>query len=198
MEQIPLSAKLREGTGKSVTRKLRDAGQIPAVLYGAGNQPQNLCVDQADLDKVLRKAGGDNAFLALSVGQDPARMAVLHEMQHDYLGKKVVHLDLMEVKAGQSLVMDVPLEFVGEAPGVSLGGVVNIAHHSVRLEGQIADLPEQVRVDISGLGLDQAIHLADLQLPAGVTAVFDDNDAVVTCAEPSAAPAGGQPAESGE
>ncbi|MCA1989295.1 MAG: 50S ribosomal protein L25, partial [Desulfarculus sp.] len=150
MEQIALSAKLREGTGKGVARKLRAAGQVPAVLYGAGNQPQPLTLDLLDLAKVLRKAGGENAFLALSINEGPARMAVLHEMQHDYLGKKVVHVDLMEVKAGQALTMEVPLEFVGSAPGVSQGGVLNLAYHSVRLEGQISELPEVVRVDLSG------------------------------------------------
>lgn len=199
MEQIPLSASLREGTGKGVARKLRAAGQIPAVLYGAGNQPQPLTLTLMDLSKVLRQVSGENAFLALSVDQGPARMAVLHEMQHDYLGKRVLHVDLMEVKAGQSLTMDVPLEFVGEAPGVNLGGVLNQAYHSVKLEGQIKDLPEVVRVDLSGLGLGAAIHLADLQLPDGVKAVFDENDAVVTCAEPSAsAPAEVEAAEAAE
>lgn len=186
MEQIALSARLRERVGKGAARKLRAAGQVPAVLYGAGNQPQPLTLDLMDLAKVLRQAGGENAFLSLSIDQGPARMAVLQEIQHDYLGKKVVHVDLREVKAGQALTMEVPLEFVGSAPGVSQGGVLNLAYHSVRLEGQISELPEVVRVDLSGLELNGAIHLADLQLPAGVKAIYEENDAVVTCAEPGA------------
>lgn len=189
MEQIPLSATPREGTGKGVNRKLRAAGQVPAVLYGAGQAAQSLTLAATDLEKVLKQVSGESAFLALSLGQGAPRMAVLKTMQRDYLGKKIVHVDLLEVKADQKLILEVPIEYLGEAKGVVLGGVLNVAHHSVRLEGLVSALPEVVRVDISGLGLNGAIHLADLVLPEGVTAVYDDNDAVVTCAEPSSGPA---------
>ncbi|MFZ5585137.1 MAG: 50S ribosomal protein L25 [Thermodesulfobacteriota bacterium] len=190
MEQIPLSAIPREGVGKGVNRKLRAAGQIPAVLYGAGQAAQSLSLAAADLDKVLKQVSGESAFLALNLGQGAPRMAVLKNLQRDYLGKKVLHADFLEVKADQKLVLEVPIEYVGEAKGVTLGGgVLNIAHHSVRLEGLVSALPELVRVDVSGLELGGAIYLADLALPAGVTAVFDENDAVVTCAEPSSGPA---------
>lgn len=189
MEQIPLSAIPREGVGKGVNRKLRAAGQIPAVLYGAGQAAQSLTLAAADLEKVMKQVSGESAFLSLSLGQGAPRMAVLKSMQRDYLGKKVLHVDFLEVKADQKLVMEVPIEYLGEAKGVTLGGVLNVAHHAVRLEGLVSALPEVVRVDISGLEVGGAIHLADLALPAGVKAVYEDNDAVVTCAEPGSGPA---------
>ncbi|MFH1057569.1 MAG: 50S ribosomal protein L25 [Pseudomonadota bacterium] len=185
MEQIPLSATLRESTGKGVNRKLRATGQIPAVLYGAGKEAQSLTLAATDLEKVLKQVSGESAFLALSLGQGAPRMAVLKTMQRDYLGKKVLHVDFLEVKADQKLVLEVPIEYVGEAKGVNLGGVLNIAHHALRLEGLVSALPGVVQVDVSGLEVGDAIYLADLVLPEGVTAVYEENDAVVTCAEPA-------------
>lgn len=185
MEQIPLSASSRQGTGKGTARKLRSAGQIPAVIYSAGHQAENLSVAIQDLEKVLRQVTGDTAFLSLTVDGAAPRMAVLCELQTDYLGRKFLHADFHEVKANEKITLEVPLEFVGTAKGVNLGGVLTAALHSVRVRGLVADLPGQVTVDVSGLGLGEGIHLAELPLPAGVEAIFDDNDVVVHCVEPS-------------
>jgi len=185
MEQIPLSAINRAGTGKSVTRKLRAAGQIPAVIYSAGHPAENLTVAQGDLEKVLRQVTGDTAFLSLKVDDGDPRMAVMRELQTDYMGRKYLHVDFYEVKADQKITMEVPLEFTGVAKGVSLGGVLAAAMHSVRVRGCMADLPGSITVDVSGLGLGDGIHLAEISLPAGVEAVYDENDVVVHCVEPS-------------
>mgnify|MGYP001580972586 CR=1 FL=1 len=78
-----------------------------------------------------------------------------------------------------------PLEFTGTAKGETLGGVLTAAIHSVKLRGRMADLPDNISVDVSGLGLGDGIHLAELPLPAGVEAVYDENDVVVHCVESS-------------
>jgi large subunit ribosomal protein L25 len=185
MEQIPLSAAIRVGSGKSVTRKLRAVGQIPAVIYSAGHPAEILTVAAGDLEKVFRQVTGDTAFLSLTIGESEPRMAVLRELQSDYLGRKFLHVDFYEVKADQKITLEVPLEFTGTAKGVNLGGVLTTALHSVKLRGLMADLPNDITVDVSGLGLGDGIHLAELALPAGVEAIYDENDVVVHCVEPS-------------
>ena len=185
MEQLALSAAPRTGSGKSVTRKLRVAGQIPAVIYSAGHAAENLTVAQADLEKVLRQVTGDTAFLSLQVAGGAPRMAMMRELQTDYLGRKFLHVDFYEVKADQKITLEVPLEFTGVPQGASLGGVLTAAMHSVKLRGRMADLPGDITLDVSGLGLGEGIHLAELPLPAGVEAVYDKNDVVVHCVEPS-------------
>jgi large subunit ribosomal protein L25 len=198
MEQIPLSAVIREGSGKSVTRKLRAAGQIPAVIYSAGHPAESLTVAMTDLEKVLRQVTGDTAFLSLKIGDGDPRMAVLRELQADYLGRKFLHVDFYEVKADQKITLEVPLEFTGTAKGANLGGVLTAAMHSVKLRGRMADLPDSITVEVSGLGLGDGIHLAELPLPAGVEAVYDKNDVVVHCVEPSEGKAGAESAAEAE
>ena len=200
MEQIPLTAARRDTQGKGFARRLRAQGRIPAVIYSAGHQAESLSVAVKDLDKVLRQVTGETAFLSLSIDEAPARMAVLRELQADYMGRKFLHVDFQEVKADQKLILEVPLEFVGEPKGANLGGILSTATHSIRVEGLVSDIPDSVTVDVSGLGLDEAIHLADLALPTGVRAVFEDNDLVVHCVEPSAAaePGAAEPAEGAE
>jgi len=196
MEQIPLAAVHRAGSGKSVTRKLRAVGQIPAVIYSAGHPAENLTVAMTDLEKVLRRVTGDTAFLSLKIDDGDPRMAVMRELQNDYMGRKVLHVDFYEVKADQKITLDVPLEFTGTAKGVNLGGVLTAAMHSVRLRGRMADLPDSIGVDVSDLGLGDGIQLSELPLPAGVEAVFDSNDVVVHCVEPMEAKEGaGEAAE---
>lgn len=198
MEQIPLSTASRAGSGKSVTRKLRAAGQIPAVIYSAGHPAENLTVALNDLEKVLRQVTGDTAFLSLQVDGGEPRMAVLRELQADYMGRKFLHVDFYEVKADQKITLEVPLEFTGTAKGASLGGVLTAAMHSVKLRGRMADLPDNITIDVSPLGLGDGIHLAELALPAGVEAVYDENDVVVHCVEPSEGKAEAEAAQGAE
>ncbi|CAO0823645.1 50S ribosomal protein L25 [Desulfarculales bacterium] len=198
MEQIPLSAVIREGSGKSVTRKLRVAGQIPAVIYSSGHLAENLTVALGDLEKVLRQVTGETAFLSLKIGDSNPRMAVLRELQSDYLRCKPLHVDFYEVKADQKITLEVPLEFTGTAKGVNLGGVLTAAMHSVKVRGFMADLPGSITVDVGLLGLGDGIHLAELPLPAGVEAVYDENDVVVHCVEPSEGKAGTEAGQGAE
>ncbi len=199
MQQIPLNATLREGLGKGAARKLRAEGLVPAVIYSAGHEAQTLSVAAADLEKVLRQVTGDLAFLALTVGQDAPRMALLKELSHDNMGRRFMHVDFYEVRPDQKMTLEVPLEYTGEAKGVNFGGVLNVANHSVTLRGLLQDLPGSLTVDVSKLELGEAIHVTDLALPAGVEAVFEEAYLLVACAAPAkaeaAAPAEGEAEE---
>jgi len=185
MEQITLAASPRGEVGKGVARKLRAAQQIPAVLYGAGQPATSLTVALIDLQKVLRQISGDTAFLALTIDGQPPREALMQEMQMDNMGRRVLHLDFLELKPGQEVTLDIPLEFQGQPQGVAVGGTLHLSAHKVSLRGSISDIPPTLGVDISGMSAGQALHVADLPLPAGVKAVYSRNFALASVAAPA-------------
>lgn len=171
MQQIPLSAAIRQETGKGAVRKLRVRGQIPAVLYGGEASARPLSVALGDLQKVLRQVSGPTAFLALDLGEGQPRTALVKDLQLDHLGSKVLHVDFQEVRADQRLVVDVTVEFQGQPKGSEEGGILEISNHTVSVEGTPADIPDLLEVEVSELGLHEAVRVADLTLPPGVKVV---------------------------
>ncbi len=184
MEQIPLAATLREGTGKGLARKLRAAGQVPAVIYGSGSPATSLSVSAADLIKLQRQISGDTAFLALSIEDQPPRLALLQELQHDHMGRKALHLDFLELKPEQKVTLEIPLEFKGQPQGVTVGGELKISAHRVHLRGRVDLIPSVLAVDISGLGTGQTMHVADAPLPEGVEMVYAENFTLASVSAP--------------
>jgi len=186
MQQIPLTATRRADTGKGVARKLRVQGQVPAVIYGAGQIPLSLSVALADLEKVLRQVSGSTAFLSLDISGDKQRTAVLQHLQKDYLGRRIMHVDFYEVRTDQELTLEVSLHFTGEAKGVTQeGGILSIGEHTIELKGRVMDIPDSITVDVSGLSIGDSIYAKDLPLPAGVK-VADKNVLVAACIPPQA------------
>ena len=193
MEQIPLTVERREGTGKGAARKLRTKGQVPAVIYGAGEPPLSLTVALADLEKVLRQVSGTTAFLSVDIPGESPRTAVLQKLQKDHLGRRIMHVDLYQVRADQELVLEVSLQFTGEAKGVSEeGGILSVTEHTIQLRGLVTDIPDSVSVDVSALMIGDSIYAKDLSLPAGVKVASDDHMLVVACTPPSQAEAAGE------
>jgi large subunit ribosomal protein L25 len=168
-----------------VARKLRAAGQIPAVLYGAGREATSLCVKLTELEKVLRQVHGRTAFLSLELGEAEPALAVLRELQTDALGKRYLHLDLYEVKRDQSLQLEVTLDFEGEAAGTEQGGVIEIQTREITVEGTVLTIPEKLTVDLSALEVGDSIHVEQIALPEGVTLVTDATVAVASCVMPA-------------
>lgn len=198
MRQIPLAAQQRETTGKGAARKMRATGLAPAVIYRGGQPAQKLSVKIADYEKVMRQISGDIAFLSLTVDNQPARMAVMQEIQTNYLGRDVVHLDFYEVRPDQKMTIDIPVEIAGEAKGEEVGGITSLNVHTVKLEGLIKDIPDVVSVDVSGLELGQSLQVADLKLPDGVTVIYEDNYPVAGCHAPARASLDEESAVEGE
>jgi large subunit ribosomal protein L25 len=184
MEQISLAVSKRETTGKGAARKMRADGLIPAVVYGAGKSARNLAVADGDLQKVLRQISGSVAFLALKVGEEKPLNALLQELQTDYLGRKVLHVDFYEMDEKQELSVTAQLNFSGTPVGIDQGGEFNALIYEVTLKGKIADIPDSVDIDVSSLELNDAIMLSQVELPEGVTAVFEDDYPVANVALP--------------
>ncbi|MHB8513710.1 MAG: 50S ribosomal protein L25 [Actinomycetota bacterium] len=183
--EITLTAEPREKTGKGVARKLRAAGKVPGVVYGAGGGSTAVSVDARDLSHALATDAGLNVLLNLSVGAD-RYLAIPRELQRDPLRGTITHVDLVRVRRDVAIEADVPISVVGVAPGVKEGGVVE--HHlwSLRVSAKPQDIPAHIEADISSLSLHDHLRVGDLPIPAGVEVLTDSEEMIVTIATPQA------------
>jgi large subunit ribosomal protein L25 len=166
-----LNAEPRGKLGKGASRRLRRAGQVPAILYGGGQEPQPLVLSHQDVLNQMKNEAIYSHVLTLRV-DDRAESVVLRDLQRHPFKPTILHLDFLRVSADRALRAHVPLHFINEttARGVKLqGGVVNRALIDVEIECLPSVLPEFIEVDLGDLGLGETIHLSQLKLPDGVT-----------------------------
>jgi large subunit ribosomal protein L25 len=165
-----LNAEPRGKLGKGASRRLRRAGQVPAILYGGGQEPQPLVLNHLDVLNQMKNEAIYSHVLTLKVG-DQTESVVLRDLQRHPFKPTILHLDFLRVSADRKLRAHVPLHFVNEttARGVKQqGGVVNRALIDVEIQCLPSDLPEFIELDLADLGLGETIHLSQLKLPSGV------------------------------
>src|SRR5215213_1739600 len=187
-KQLKLKAELRGGVGRPVSRKLRSSGKVPANIYGKDLENQNLQLDSKELGRLLAQTTSEHVLVDLEIadgGQTSNRLALIQEVQHNPLRGDVLHVDFHAVRADEKLQAAIPVEAFGEADGVkNFGGTLEMAIHELEVECLPRDLPDVIRIDVSALGLGQAIHVRDLQLPEGVTAKANPDLTVILVAAP--------------
>jgi large subunit ribosomal protein L25 len=169
-QSFELHAVNRADIGKGASRRLRHAGKLPAIIYGAGETPQSVTFEHKD----VRKATENEAFFShiLTVHIDgKAHNAVVKDMQRHPYKPIIMHMDLLRINMNETITMNIPLHFIGSeaAPGVKDGGMVSHLLTSVEISCLPAKLPEYIEVDISNLGLNDMVHLSDIKLPKDVT-----------------------------
>ena len=172
-EDFVVKATSRTAQGSSASRRLRREGKVPTILYGGGEAPQMLAVDHNELLHHLEHEAFYSHILQVNVDGTEQR-AVLKDLQRHPSKPYVLHMDLMRIVAGQKIRMTVPLHFVGEkqAPGIKdEGGVLDRMRNDLEIECLPKDLPEFIEVDVSGLGLNDSIHLEELTLPEGIVSI---------------------------
>src|SRR6266478_7868570 len=203
-----LVAEFRETQGKGASRRLRHEGKVPAILYGGHTDARALTLSHQKLLIMLDNERFYSTILNLKVG-DQTQAAILKDVQRHPFRNAIVHVDFQRVEENEKIRISIPLHFTGAAisPGVkSQGGIVSHMRNEVEVSCLPKDLPEFVEVDISGLSLNESIHVSQLKIPAGVTLVelVKDDAAVVAIhspraeePEPTAAAAAGAPAAEG-
>jgi len=168
-KQVKLTAERRTATGRSAVRKLKAAGSVPAVIYGAKHKPETLQVSRRDISAMLSHASGENILVELEI-DGKNRLALVQEVQHAPLGGAVLHIDFHAVSMDEVIEADVPLEPIGTANGVkNMGGLLEQSLRSLAIECLPRDLPDVITVDVSALNIGDAIHVREIQLPEGVT-----------------------------
>jgi large subunit ribosomal protein L25 len=173
-ESVTLVTQPREGRGSQLARRLRRKGMVPAVIYG--HKEKTLCValPLEELERTIRR--GVRVVDLKADGKE--EKALIREVQWDHLGKELLHVDFARVALDERIVVTVPLEFRGVAPGVSAGGTLDQPMHTLSVECLALSIPESIRVNVGELQIGSAIHVRELVLPPGVK-VMSDPDAIV-------------------
>jgi large subunit ribosomal protein L25 len=201
-----LVAEFRETQGKGASRRLRHEGKVPAILYGGHSDARALTLSHQKLAIMLENERFYSTILSLKVG-DETQAAILKDVQRHPFKNAIMHIDFQRVEENEKIRISIPLHFKGAAvsPGVkSQGGIVSHLRTEVELSCLPKDLPEFIEVDISGLSLNESIHLSQLKVPPGVQLVdLAKEDAAVVAIhspraeepEPTAAAAAAAPVE---
>jgi len=172
-------AELRENFGKGFARRLRAAGKIPAVIYGHGTDPVHVALPGHQVSLLVRRA---NAVLELDLG-GKEQLTLVKDVQKDPVRQIIEHVDLLVVKKGEKIQVDVPIVVVGEP---FAGTIANLDAQSVALEVEATHIPEHVEVDVEGLEDGAHITAADLKLPKGAALIADPELLVVAISVPAA------------
>ncbi|GAB0148678.1 50S ribosomal protein L25/general stress protein Ctc [Marichromatium gracile] len=187
-------AQPRETVGKGASRRLRRAGEVPAIVYGGHQEPQMITLPHNELLKHLEHEAFYSHVLTLQVG-DETSSVVLKDLQRHPAKPFILHVDFQRVTQGEKLRMSVPLHFLNEEScvGVKAGGLVSRSLTEVEVSCLPQDLPEYIEIDMVAMEVGAILHLSELQLPAGVELAHAAGDEVVVAIQ---APRGGADEES--
>ncbi|MGH7619418.1 MAG: 50S ribosomal protein L25 [Gemmatimonadaceae bacterium] len=186
MATASLTAKTRAERGTGVARKLRQAGEIPAVIYGHGRDPQSLAINTRDVEKLLGQFSAGSTVIELNVEGAVAK-TLIREIQRHPVSRSIVHIDFQQLVAGERITVSIPLRFVGTADGVrNSGGILEETMHQVHLRVDPAAIPDHIDVDVTPLTIGHSYHVRDLQLPEGVAILDDPGATVCVCTAPKA------------
>jgi len=169
MKAISLEANPRVLTKTIGSKKLRNAGSLPGVVYGNG-EPETVELEAKNFEKAVKSTGAKNFLVELDI-KGKKSMALVQETQKNPLTNHIIHVDFKRLTKDSVVTAEVPLRPIGSAVGVQLGGVLQMPMHSITLNGKPADMPECVEPDISQLAVGQSILLEELVLPKGIIAI---------------------------
>jgi large subunit ribosomal protein L25 len=188
-ERVKLEVQAREARGSADVRRLRKQGFVPGVIYGGGNDPAAICVQERVLRKALTGTGGLHAILDVVVqgdGKGDPRPAILKDYQQDVITGRVSHIDLHQVRLDRPIQASVVVELVGESVGTKEGGVLSQVSRELNVEALPMEIPEHIDADVTPMQIGDTLRLADIPTIDGVTFLDDPEQTVLaTVSAPS-------------
>ncbi len=192
---VTIKVEKREAIGKNASRRLRRQGWIPAVLYGEGTFNIPLAVQKKDIISILKSETGENTIFRV-VFDSKTQEAMIKELQVDPRTDELLHVDLIKISMDKAIRVSVPLLLQGDPVGVKAeGGFIDFMTREVEVECLPGDIPENIKVDITGLHLHQSIKVGDIQSPPGVKVISDPAAVVVVISVPRVEEVEAKPAE---
>lgn len=191
-KELLLKAQIREKSGSKSAAQVRKQGRIPAVVYGHREEPIAISLDAHSLIEGLHHGSRlvdvqiDPASPKGGVDKKPQKM-IIKELQYDYLGKDIIHVDLMRVDVTEMVRIKVPIELKGTAKGAQEGGIVERQGDSLEVECRVTDIPEVIVVSVKNMDVGDVLHAGDIELPGGVKLVSTPSMLVATCSLVAAA-----------
>jgi large subunit ribosomal protein L25 len=187
MERLKVSAEVREGGRKGVTRRLRKDGWIPAILYGRGEAPKTLSIHAKEFTHMMKGASGMNALIDLTItegGKAGQLVVMVKDYQTDVIRHAISHVDLLKIDLTQKIVVRVPIHVIGKSVGVVNGGLLEQVNREIEVRCLPTAIPEKIDVDITPLDVGHSFHTKDLKLPDGVEAVTGADQTIVSVVAP--------------
>jgi large subunit ribosomal protein L25 len=178
-----VKAQVREEVGKKAAAKLRNLGGIPAVIYGHKEESLVIALDGHSFVEGLHHG---HRLMEVQTGKKKETVFV-KDLQYDYLGKRIIHADLVRVDVTETIKVMVPIELKGTAKGTHEGGVVEGHADRLEVECKATDVPEAITVSVKDVGLGDTIHAGDIELPPGVKLISEPSTVLVTCSLVAAA-----------
>jgi large subunit ribosomal protein L25 len=205
---VQLNAEPRTAARKKGAKGVRNAGRVPAVIYGHGREPQTLSVGGVELGRLLERIAPESTIVDLTVGDQTVK-ALIREVQRHPLKPGIMHIDFQEIHADEKLRLEIQVHLTGIPEGVrNQGGTLDQVLRTVEIEVLPADIPERVELDVTALTIGRSVHVSDLVIPnaevltdaeltvATVSAPRIEEEAVPVAAEGvEAAVAAGAPTE---
>jgi len=187
-DQLTLSAELRERAGKGASRALRREGRIPAVIYGAGQDPTAIHIEERALVRALGTGHFMNSVVMIDAKGDAIR-TLPKDVQFNVVTDRPVHVDFLRISEHSKVTVAIPVVFTDEeeAPGIKRGGVLNIVRHDLELTCDASVIPAEIRISLKGLDIGDSIHISAVTLPEGAVSAIDERDfTIATVVAPSA------------
>ncbi|WP_059105308.1 50S ribosomal protein L25/general stress protein Ctc [Shouchella shacheensis] len=179
-----LHAQTRKDLAGSATRKIRKEGFVPGVVYGKKMESEAISVDSIAFLKTVREVG-QNGLFSLTIEGGKSHKVMIQDLQVDPLKDHYVHIDFFEVDMKSELEADVPVHLEGEAPGTGEGGILAHMMYEIKVRCLPADIPENITVDVSQLGIGDSVQISDLRSSVPVDLVNEDDETVVTVQPPT-------------
>lgn len=186
-ETLTLPAETRRA-GKGASRALRREGRVPAVIYGGNEEILTIHVEAKELARQLGTGHFFNSIVEVELGGEKVRTLPKDVAFHP-VSDRALHVDFLRLSANAKVHVDVPVHFINEAasPGLKRGGVLNVVRHELELICDAESIPEEIRIDVTGLEVGDSIHISHVSLPAGSASAITDRDfTIATIVAPSA------------
>jgi large subunit ribosomal protein L25 len=187
LELIELKTNIRTTVGNGPARRLREAGQIPAVLYGPKTKSVLLSVNKNDFDLTLKQGRSGQIILNLVVQNNDetyTRPAMIKELQVHPVSRNYLHIDFYEIDMDRKITVGIPIVTVGRSVGVERGGVLQIIRRELEVQCLPFEVPESIEIDVTDMDMGDSIHLEDISLDGEVEFMGESNLTVVTVLSP--------------
>jgi len=183
MQTVTLQAKRRDHLGTKYARRTRQQGMIPAIIYGHGETPEPVTLEEHDLELALHH---HSRVIEVEL-EGQKKPLLIKAIQYDHLGTTPIHVDLVRVAMDERVRVEVEIELRGEPAGIHDGGILHQTLNSIEVECLVTAIPESLRPSVAHLHLGDSLLVKDIEVPAGVVVLHNLEDRVATCSAPTAA-----------
>ena len=180
MKAISLAANERELIKTTGSKKLRNSGRLPGILYGSGD-PTNIELESIQFEKAIKSTEAKNFLVELDLNGSKS-MALVQDLQRHPISRLCIHVDFRRLSEDSIISAKIPLHTTGTPEGVKVGGILQTMSHNLTLRGKALDIPERIEIDTSHLKVGEGLLLNEVTLPEGVTAVGNPKSRIVAVA----------------